>query len=246
MADDQNTSRHSPPTRQGNLPDQQRPPTSGMAIASLILGLAGFVTCFTSVIGLILGIVSLRRIRVSNGKLGGNGVAIAGISISSASILISGLMTIFLLIALMLPALGKAREAAQGLRMQAEALTLAQAMTDYHINNNSLFPPADDWRAALEDDAEAATGDDMLVLPAGFSMNEALGGLYAYDVLQPERTVLFFETPQGSTLAGGRELLSPQPQFFTGFVIVFVDAHVDQVPIESLDDLIWEPVRKTE
>jgi hypothetical protein len=54
--------------------------TSGGAIASLVCSLLGLVTCgLSAIVGVILGIVALRRIHRSQGMLRGRGLAIAGI-----------------------------------------------------------------------------------------------------------------------------------------------------------------------
>jgi len=65
------------------------PKTSGLAIASLVLGILGIASCgLASIPGLILGIVSLVRIRRSRGALGGRGFAIAGTIVSVVFILL--------------------------------------------------------------------------------------------------------------------------------------------------------------
>src|SRR5450759_183601 len=44
--------------------------TSGMAIASLVLGVLGFFTCgVTGLVGLVLGIISMVKIKKSGGQL---------------------------------------------------------------------------------------------------------------------------------------------------------------------------------
>ncbi len=60
------------------------PHTSGMAIASLVLGILGI----TALLGLILGIVSLVQINRSRGRLRGQGLAIAGICVSAFALLV--------------------------------------------------------------------------------------------------------------------------------------------------------------
>lgn len=65
-------------------PYRPPPQASKMATASLICGVAGFVTCgLTSLVGLILGIMALLFIRDSDGQLGGRNVAITGVVLSS-------------------------------------------------------------------------------------------------------------------------------------------------------------------
>ena len=57
------------------------PQTSGLAITSLILGCASFVCwIFTGLPAVILGIVALRQINRSNGRIKGDGLAIGGMS----------------------------------------------------------------------------------------------------------------------------------------------------------------------
>jgi hypothetical protein len=65
--------------------------TSGHAIASLIFGIIGIpLAAFLlfGLIGLILGIVALVGIGKSEGRIGGQGLAIAGICVSAASLLL--------------------------------------------------------------------------------------------------------------------------------------------------------------
>ena len=64
-------------------PPVAEPPSSGMAIASLIASILG-VTLFPtigSIIGLILGYMARNQIRDSGGTVGGDGLARAGIII---------------------------------------------------------------------------------------------------------------------------------------------------------------------
>jgi hypothetical protein len=56
------------------------PSTNGLAIASLILGIAGWIPCgIGSVVAVILGFVARTQIRESRGRQGGDGLALAGI-----------------------------------------------------------------------------------------------------------------------------------------------------------------------
>ena len=78
---------------------------SGLAITSLVLGLVG---CFiTSPIGLILGIISLVKIKRYPSEYGGKGIAIAGVILN-----LLGLVSIPIIAAIAIPNLLAARRAA--------------------------------------------------------------------------------------------------------------------------------------
>ncbi len=58
----------------------QPPATNGLAIASFVLGLVGWVPCGVgSVVAIVLGFVARTQIRSSHGRQGGDGLALAGI-----------------------------------------------------------------------------------------------------------------------------------------------------------------------
>ena len=67
-------------------------PTSGMAIASLVVSLLGI-----GIVGVILGHLALNEIKKSNGYMQGRGLAIAGLIIGYLQIAAGVLFAIFLL-----------------------------------------------------------------------------------------------------------------------------------------------------
>jgi hypothetical protein len=62
------------------------PPASGLAIGSLVASLIPFLL-LGQITGLILGIIALRKIKQSQGAVGGKGFAIAGVTISGLILL---------------------------------------------------------------------------------------------------------------------------------------------------------------
>jgi len=65
------------------------PKASSLAIAALICAIAGICTAgLTGLIGLILGIVALKKIGASGGTLGGRGIAIAAIIVGAVTLII--------------------------------------------------------------------------------------------------------------------------------------------------------------
>jgi hypothetical protein len=70
----------------GSVVPTSPPPASGLAIASLVSSLIPFLL-LGQITGLILGIIALRKIKQSQGAVGGKGFAIAGVTISGIILL---------------------------------------------------------------------------------------------------------------------------------------------------------------
>jgi len=103
--------------------------TSGLAIASLVLGILGFCSYgITSLAGLILGLVGYSKIRTSGGALGGKGLAIAGISVSGVTLLM-----LPILIAIAIPSFVKAKKAAQAHQVLNTARQLDAAIDQWAL-----------------------------------------------------------------------------------------------------------------
>ncbi|MDP9098292.1 MAG: DUF4190 domain-containing protein [Verrucomicrobiota bacterium] len=68
------------------IPTSLSPPASGLAIGSLVASLIPLML-LGQITGLILGIIALRKIKQSQGTVGGKGFAIAGVTISGLILL---------------------------------------------------------------------------------------------------------------------------------------------------------------
>ncbi|MED7925397.1 DUF4190 domain-containing protein [Nonomuraea sp. LP-02] len=69
-------------------------PTNGMAVASLVLGIVGMISCgLTSIVGVILGHIALARIKRSGEE--GQGMAVAGLVTSYIMVVINVLLLIW-------------------------------------------------------------------------------------------------------------------------------------------------------
>lgn len=129
--------------------------SSGKAIASLVLGLSGF--CLSLIAGipaLILGVLALREISASQGQVGGRGMAITGIATGAISTFVCPIV----LVALLLPAVMSAREAARRMQCSGNMHYISFALHNYHSAIGTLPPPfiADDtgnrihsWRGLI-------------------------------------------------------------------------------------------------
>ena len=248
-----------PPGYQPSMPYVPviQPKTSGMAVASLVLGIVGTIFCaVASLVGLILGIVSLNTIKISAGQLTGRGLAIAGIVTSSVSIMLGLLMLTLPLIgiAVSIPwmkTFTQGTVSSQQIVGESNMSQLCLAAALYSNENAGLLPDPDAWQEQLQ--PYVPDIDELTSSPFDpdvgrlFAMNAYLIGSSAAqplpvaltDIPEQDRTVLFFEVSSGSPSSGGPELLPAEPQGPDGCIIGFADGHVEVIPPEQIDDLIW-------
>src|SRR4029077_17181708 len=93
-----------PPFHAPAPPAYVRPPSQGLAVASLITGIVGLVVgtfCLGPVPGFValaLGLVALSQIKKYPDKIGGRPFAVAGIVLGSLSVLFYGAFFLFVII----------------------------------------------------------------------------------------------------------------------------------------------------
>jgi len=130
---------------------------------------------------------------------------------------------------------------------------LANACFEYGSRRRYLFPPPQRWVDELRPHAESDF-DQLLAAPGepdagrAVAMNATLcipgqtdePSLALTDLLEPARTVLFFECRPRAPPAGGPELLPEKPRYASRYVIAFCDGHVESVPPENIDNLVWD------
>lgn len=127
------------PERERPSPRKHGSGTSGKAIASLLLGLLSLLCNLVAGIpALILAILALRDIGSSRGRLSGRGLAIGGIVSACVCTLLS---FVLLLLALLLPAVQKVREAAARAQSMNNFRQMVLAMHNYQ-SVHGRFPPA--------------------------------------------------------------------------------------------------------
>ena len=213
--------------------------TSGLAIASLVLGILGLFTCgAAALIGLILGIIAMSKIRKSQGALGGSGIALAGVIVSAVFLL---LLPIFA--AMLLPALATAKQQAQSINCMSNVKQLSLAVRMYTADNKDQYPPATNWCDALRSYAGTTNifhcPADLSGGRCSYAFNAQLAG--AEDGKVNPNTVMIFEAAGGWNASGGRELLLTKPRHRRSVVVGFADGHVEQLPESQLSQLRWDP-----
>jgi prepilin-type processing-associated H-X9-DG protein len=175
------------------------PKNSTLAIVSFIMGLL----CLTCVGGLlfalpaiICGIIALVKISGSNGGLKGKGFAITGIVISSLLILVMPI-----LLAILMPALGKVKGIAQRTICGVNLKGLGTAMIVYANDYDGQLPPADQWCDLLITTVDVSPkslvcpDSDTVEGESSYAMNINAAGKKLDEL--PADMVLLFETDAG-------------------------------------------------
>lgn len=93
------------------LPPQEPAKTSGLAIGSLICGIAGLFTLVTALPAVICGHLAQSQIKKSNGRKTGKGMALAGLIMGY--VMIAAIPMIGLMAAMAIPAFQKVRAVSQ-------------------------------------------------------------------------------------------------------------------------------------
>jgi hypothetical protein len=211
-----------------------------MAVTSLVLGILGLFTCgITALFGLAFGIIALVKVKGSQGKLRGDGLALAGIVVSAVFLL---MLPIFA--ALLLPALAAAKSRAQTINCVNNEKQLALAVIMYADKNSDHFPTATNWCDAIKSTVPPNVFKCPAANPASqcdYAFNAALGGMDASKV--DHRTVMIFESDAGWDANGGPELMvTPgRHQRMHISVVALVDGSVHEVRESDLSDLRWNP-----
>lgn len=215
--------------------------TSGLAIASLVLGALAWLTFgITALPGLALGIVALVLIHRSRSGLRGTGLAIAGTVLSGAFLLMLPVLA-----AMLLPALAKAKSKAQSINCMNNMKQLGLAQIMYASENKDHFPAGDHWCDAVRKYAPEAR---VFVCPAerggsrcDYAFNAKLAGLDMKQVSSPSQTVLLFESQGGWNLSGGEELTVRPGRHGGKIGLVFADGHAEMVGESRLQTVKWDP-----
>ncbi len=202
--------------------------TSGLVIATLVLGILSFFTCGITVIpAIILGIVGLVRIGRSGGRITGRGFAVGGI-----------------IVALLMCVLAMLNIRKQVFRMWCgtNMSLLGMAMLVYSNDYDDKLPTPSKWCDLLVEHTDVTEkGLRCPGAPEGpcnYAMNKNVEKL---GIRSPPDMVVLFETHPGWNQSGGPEILTTNNHQGEGCNVLFMDSHVEFVKTEDLDDLKWKP-----
>jgi type IV pilus assembly protein PilA len=112
--------------------------TSGLAVASLILGIL-FLIFPAAILAIILGHISRSQIRGSAGRIKGAGLALAGLILGYAGVAV---IPILIIAAIAIPNLLRSKMAANEASAVASLRTLYTASITYNAMRNEGYPPA--------------------------------------------------------------------------------------------------------
>jgi len=230
----------------------QQAKTSKLAIASLVLALLALISIISAFIlrydiavhicllafyicppvALILGIISIFKIRKSKGQLKGKVYAIVGIVIPS-------LFATYVIYAATRPTRCVAIRMLCGTRIKS----LGSAIMVYSADNDDKYPTADKWCDLLMTGGYAlpeyfvCDKSDAKIGESSYAFNKNLVGK---DILEiPPDVVLLFETKGGWNQVGGPELLTVDNHDGEGCNILFNDFSVRFVTTSGLGRLKW-------
>jgi prepilin-type processing-associated H-X9-DG protein len=222
------------------LPTPQVPTkTSGIAIASLVCALFGFLIV-PALAGVILGIVALVAIHKSQGRVRGTGMAIAGLCVSGIFMLFLPIMA-----AMLLPALARAKTKAQTVQCMNHVKQLNLALMMYATDNNNRFPAGDKWCDAIRPYTGGSTA--MYQCPGepggrcAFSLNSSLANQALSSGQSPARTVLVFGSGDGWNQSGAADTAKPHKHDGRMVIVGFADGHVQMVRLDQINSFQWEP-----
>ena len=118
------------------------PPTSGLAVASLVLGVLSLIIVVTCLPAIICGHLALSQIKQSAGRIGGRGMAITGLVTGYFFIvLLAGMFLIGILAGIALPVFNSVNQHGKATVELAHGRQIALAIKVYEGDNNGKTPP---------------------------------------------------------------------------------------------------------
>src|SRR5688572_4477158 len=115
------------------------PPNSGMAVASLVCGLLGFVIGLPGLLGVIFGIIGINQTR--GGRTGGRGMAVAGLVCGAVSMIFWGGCLFGPIMTGFSRGMRQAQQTAKVVQCSTNLQQIGAGLLMYSANNSGKFPP---------------------------------------------------------------------------------------------------------
>lgn len=223
------------------------PRTSGLAIASLVFGILGLICILPlvgSIVGLILGILALTSIQRSQGTVGGQTIATAGLVISAI-----GFVLLPLAGALVLPVMVQARENARQAECMSNLRQLGLGTAMYTQDYDERMPLAASWADNLvpyiKNTELFRCRSDRSGQARSYAYNARLNAYPIGKVASPIMTAMLFDARGGATNPSGGEN-DVAARHREGACIGFVDGHVRWLSADSVgSETVWDPTKLT-
>jgi prepilin-type processing-associated H-X9-DG protein len=202
--------------------------TNGWAITSLVTGCIGLlVPIIPGLIAVITGIIGLKKTK--DPRVGGKGLAIAGLSIGAASLVLSTCM-----VSILLPSLNRAREQANRIKCASNMRQIGQAIMIYANENRGAFPA--DLDVVLKNGDVTSI---VFVCPASSDTAAPAGSTLASG---PHSSYVY--VGQGLTYTAASNVVVLYEPLTThrndGTNVLFADGHVDWIPAAQATKMVAE------
>lgn len=215
--------------------------TSRLAVAAFVMGLL-CLTCFLwpllALPAILCGIIALVKISASKGQLKGSGLAVAGLVIP---VVLTFILPLFL--AIMLPALSKARETEKYMVCATNLKALSTAMIVYMNDYDDRVPTPEQWCDLLIQKADVSPNcfrcPSAPDIDFGYAINK---NLYTSNLRQMDaQMVMLFEANLGRNGVGGLEdvVCRHCRGGQKACNIAFADGHTELVTEERIAGLKW-------
>ena len=196
-------------------------PSQGLATTSLVSGLVGLLMCLpVAIVGLVTGIIALIRTSQDPQRYRGRGMAIAGIVLSGSAMVIQPM-----LIAILLPALSRARELSKRTVCAANIRMIGAGMYAYaQTDPNGAFP--DDINKLLNAGFVSGAHFECPSMPPGHKCYFYVPGRTEHS---GPNEVLMYEDPNNHMGEGGNVLYQDGHVAFEAMSVLqgIVDQHKD-------------------
>ena len=204
------------------------PKTSAGAVVSLIFGIIGCIPIF-ALVSLIVGIVALNSISHSEGRLGGKGMAIAGIILSSVMLLSTCIGAV-----IMIPMLAQNKEKARQSTCYSNQRQITAAIQMYAQDHEETLPSISTiWQDINVDAGVLVCPSAGKAIPNGYGYNAKTGGIAVGDVNDPMSLILTADGGNSRNLLTGKDDI--QPRHSERFIASYCDGHVSTGSLSYFD-----------